>query len=85
MINPIQVAGEMGCAKRLPISFSLVTSTIVRISLQEFLLFSFNLSTTLVLNFLAIPVFSPKLLNLNQDYPSEMLGFFGEIFINLRL
>ena len=44
-----------GGAKRLPTSFSSVTSASVRTSPQTFLAFSFNFFATLVYNFKAIP------------------------------
>ena len=56
-------------------SFSLVTSTNVGISSQNFLTFSFNLVATLVQNFKFVPSASPKLLNLNQDHPSKKAVF----------
>ena len=47
--------GGGGGAKRLPTSFSSVTSASVRTSPQTFLAFSFNFFATLVYNFKAIP------------------------------
>ena len=58
-----------------PISFSTLTSTNVGISTQIFLTFSFNPFAILVQNVKAIANASPKLLNLNQDYPSKKLLF----------
>ena len=63
--------------KGLPTSFSAVTSTNVEISKKNFLTFSFNPFYTFVLNFNAIPSASLKLLNLNQDHPWKIRGFFG--------
>ena len=40
---------------------------------QNFIIFSFNPFTTLVQNFKSTPSASPKLLNLNQEYPSKNL------------
>ena len=75
-LNPIQDGGEG--AKSPPslfISFSSVTSTNVGISPQNILTFSFNSFTTLVYNFKFVPTASPKLLNLNQDHPSNKAVF----------
>ena len=52
----------------LQYSFSLVTSTNVGISLQNFLIRSFNIVARLVQNFKAISSVSSKLLNLNQEH-----------------
>ena len=68
--NPIQNKGGDG-GKRTPTSFSTVTSTNVGISPQNFLNFSFHAFATLVLNFKFAPSASPKLLNLNQNHPSN--------------
>ena len=54
--------------KMLPYLFSIVTSTNIRTSSQNFLVFSFNLFTTLVKHFKAISCASHKLLNLNQEH-----------------
>ena len=56
-----------------PTSFSPVTSKNVRISPQNFLTFSFNTFVTLVKHFEFVPSASSKLLNLNQDHPSNKL------------
>ena len=60
-----------GGKKSLPTSFSLVTSTNVGISSQNFLAFSFNLFATLVQNLKFVPSTSLKILNLNEDQPSK--------------
>ena len=66
----------MGMAKKVPsTNFSPVTSTNVRLCLQNFLTFSFNGFATLVENFKFVPSASPKLFNLNQDYPSKKAIF----------
>ena len=71
--NPIQ---DGGLAKETPpTSFFPVTSTNVRISHYNFLIFSFNPFVTLVQNFKFVPSASPKLLNLNQDHPSKKAIF----------
>ena len=62
-------------AKRPPTSFFPVTPTNVEISPHSILTFSFNAFSTLVSNLNAIPSASPKLLNLNQEHPSEKLIF----------
>ena len=64
-----------GDKKTLPTSFSPVTSTKVGISPKNFLTFSSNPYATLVQNFKFAPSTSPKLLNLNQDYPSKKVTF----------
>ena len=70
-INPIQDEGaggeEGGCKKVCP-----VTSTNLRIT-QNFLTFSFNPFASL-----ATPSTSPKLVNMNQEQPSEKKWFFGQ-------
>ena len=70
----------MGGGKRaLPTSFPPVTSRNVGINPQNFLTFSFN--PFLILfnpkNFKAIPIASPKLLNLNQDHSSKKWLFWS--------
>ena len=72
-VNPIQDGGWEG--KKPPTSFSPVTSTNVRISSQNFPTFSCNPFDRLVQNFKFVPSASPKLLNLNQDYPSKEAVF----------
>ena len=62
-------------AKRPPYQFSPVTSTNVGISPQNILTFSFNPFATLVENFKFVPNVSLKLLNVNQDHPSEKAVF----------
>ena len=74
VIKPIQDRGGGG-AKRPPTSFSPVTATNVGFGPQNFLTFSFNPFATLVQNFKSVPSASPKLLNLNQDYPSKKAIF----------
>ena len=59
------------------ISFAPVFSTSVGLSPQNFLTFSFNPFSTLVLNFKVIPTASPKFLNLNQDHPSKKWFFWS--------
>ena len=54
-----------------PTSFSPVTSTNVGIIPQNFQIFGFNPFATLVKNFKFVPSASQKLLNLNQDHPSN--------------
>ena len=66
-VNPIQDSG----GQKDPTSFSLVTSTNVGISSQNFLAFSFNLFPTLVQNLKFVPSTSLKILNLNEDQPSK--------------
>ena len=61
--------------KALPTNFSPVTSTNVEIIPPNFLTLSFNSYATLVQNFKFVPSTSPKLLNLNQDYPSKKWRF----------
>ena len=81
-LNPIHDGGE---EKGPPNSFSSVTSANVRINPQNFLTFSFNRFYALVENFKSAPSASPKLLNLNQDYPSKKRGFSGQMLIKLML
>ena len=66
-----------GGAKRPPTSFLPITSTNLRISLRNFLSFSFNPFVTLVQNFTFVLSASPKLLNLNQDHPSKKPFFWS--------
>ena len=61
--------------KKAPTSYSPVTSTNVRIRLQNFLTFSFDPFDRLVQNFKFEPGASPKLLNFNQDHPSRKAVF----------
>ena len=68
-----------------PTSFPPVTFTNVGFGPQNFLTFSFNLFATLVQSFKFVTSASPKLLNLNQDHPSEKKDFSGQILIKLRL
>ena len=67
----LTLSGWGGGKKALPTSFSPVISTNVGFGPQNFLTFSFNPFTTLVLNIKFVPSASPKLLNLNQDHPSK--------------
>ena len=64
-----------GGQKGPPTSFFPVTSTNVGIGPYNFLTFSFNPFATLVQNFKFVPSASPKLLNLNQDHPSQKAIF----------
>ena len=78
IINPIRHGGGVGgVEKRPPTSFSTVTSTNVKLSLQNFLTFSFNLFDRLVLNL--------KLLNFNQDHLSKKAVFLVKSLIKLWL
>ena len=70
ILNPTQDGGEGP-----PTSFSLVTSTNVGITPQNFLTFIFNTFDKLVQNFKFVASASPKLLNLNQDHPSKKAVF----------
>ena len=54
-----------------PTGFSPEASTNVGFSPQNFLAFSFNPFATLVQTFKFLPYASSKLLNLNQDHPSN--------------
>lgn len=73
ILNPIQDwVGQKKCL--LPVS-STVTSSIVRISPQTFLIFCFNHFATLVSNIKFIPGTSLKLLNLNQDHTLKKPSF----------
>ena len=74
-INPIQDGGMEGKPPPPPTSFSPATSTNVGFGHQHFLTFSFNPFATLVQNFKFVPSANPKLLNLNQDYPSKKAIF----------
>ena len=56
-------------------SFSPVTSRDVGFGPKIFLTFSFNHFSTLVQNFKLVPSANSKLLNLNQDYPSQKAIF----------
>ena len=74
--NPIQDGRGAGGGKNIPpIIFSPVTSTNVGFGPKNFLTFSFNPFATLVQNFKFVPSASLKLLNLNQDHPSEKAIF----------
>ena len=61
-------------------SFSPITSTNVRFSLQNLKNFSFSPFTTLVKNFKFLPSASPKLLNFNQDHPSKKWFFWSNTY-----
>ena len=80
MFNPVQNGG----GQKTPTSFSPVTRKNVGITPQNFLTFSFNPFATLVQNLKFVPSVSPKLLNLNEDYPSKKVVFLV-IIIKLRL
>ena len=64
-----------GAKSSPPTSFSPVSSTNAGIRPQKFLTFSFNRFATLVSDFKFEPRANPKLLNLNQDYPSKKAVF----------
>ena len=86
LINPIRHGGGVGgVEKRPPTSLSTVTSTNVKLSLQNFLTFSFNLFDRLVLNLKFVPSASPKLLNFNQDHLSKKAVFLVKSLIKLWL
>ena len=70
----------MGAKKATPTSFNPVTSTKIGISPQNFLTFSFNHFSTLVLNFKAMPSVSPKLFNLNQKPLSKNWFFWSNSY-----
>ena len=65
-----------------PTSSSPVTFTNIKISLKNFLAFSFNPFATLVYGFKVIPSASRKLLNLNQDQPSKKVAFLVKSLYN---
>ena len=67
--------GGGGGKKGPPTRFSPVISTNIRLSLQNFLTFSFNSFDRLVWNFKILPSLTPKLLNLNQNHPSKKWFF----------
>ena len=69
--------------KKPPTSFTSVSSTNLRISPQNFLTISFN--SFFHIAFKAIPSASSKLLNINQDYPSKIVFFSGQIHIVIQL
>ena len=58
-------------------SFTLITSTNVGISPKNFLTYSFNSFPAEVKNLKVIPISSPELLNLDQDYPSKKWFFWS--------
>ena len=72
VLNPIQ---DGGAKKVPPTSFPPATSTNVGTSSPIFLTFTFTTFATLVSNCKFILSVSPKLLNLNQDYPSKRAFF----------
>ena len=76
-INPIQdeAVWEGGGKKALPTSFLSVTSTDVEFGRQNFLNFSFNPFAWLVQNSKFVLSANPKLLSLNQDWPSKKAIF----------
>ena len=67
--------GGRGGEKRPLTSFSPVTSTNAGFGPENVVTFSFNPLATLLQNFKFVPRASPKLLNLNQDHPSEKVIF----------
>ena len=69
--KPIQDEGP----KRRHYQFFPCNFSNVRFDPENFLTFSFNHFATLVQNFKLVPSASPKLLNLNQDHPSEKAIF----------
>ena len=72
-LNPIQDGGGGGRGQKVRRYQSVATN--VGFRAQNFLNFSFNPFTTLVLNFKFGPSASPKLLTLNQDHPSKKAIF----------
>ena len=84
-INPIiQMGATTKTPTPLPNRFSPAISRNVGISPQNCVTFSFDPFAILLKDFNAIPSASPKLLNLNQDYPLKKRGFSGQILIKLR-
>ena len=79
LVNPIQDVGQKG---PLPV-FPYVTSTVVGVSPQSSLTFSFKLFAMLVKHLKAMPCGIPKLLRLNQDDTSKT-DFSGQILIKRR-
>ena len=79
----VEGGGGGGLSKR-PINFSPAISRNVGSSPQNCVTFSFDPFAILLKDFNAIPSASPKLLNLNQDYPLKKRGFSGQILIKLR-
>ena len=65
---------RIGGSKKTP-PYQLFPCYFVRISFENLLTFSFNPFGRLVLHFKFIPSTSPKLLNLNEDHPSEKAVF----------
>ena len=65
----------MGGEGQKPTSFSTVTFTNVRTSPQNFTTFSFDPFAIVLLNVMALPSASPRLLNLNHAHPSKKLVF----------
>ena len=68
-VNLIQVA----VGKKPFTSFFTVVSTNMRLSLQNFFIFGFNLLTMLMKNVQVTPSANPKLFNLNQEHPTKTL------------
>ena len=62
---------------KAPLPVSPVTSTIIGISTQHFLTFSFNPGNILVPNFEVIPSDSLTSLSLNQEHPSKNMFFWS--------
>ena len=75
-LNPVQVL--------TPTSFCYVASANVRIRLLNFLTFSFNPFTTLVLSYKAVNSVSPKSLNLNQKLPLKNVIFWFFLVTSLK-
>ena len=75
-LNPVQVL--------TPTSFCYVASANVRISLLNFLTFSFNPFTTLVLSYKAVNSVSPKSLNLNQKLRLKNVIFWFFLVTSLK-
>ena len=72
LINPIEDGGDMP-----PTSFSPVSSTNGGINPLNFFTLRFNPFAALVQNFKFVSRASSKLLNLNQDHPSEKQFFWS--------
>ena len=85
VLNPIQDGGGEPKSLLPPsTSFSFVSPTKENVGFgpKNFWTFSFNIFSTLMQNFKFVPSASPKLLNLNQDHPSNKSDFSGQILIN---
>ena len=77
LVYPLLTLFRDGGRENGPLSISPVISTNVGISPQNCLTFIFDAFATLVQNFTAVPGASPKLLNLNQDHPSQKQFFWS--------